>query len=442
MPNANAAGQLESLVSPFGVIGSVGRGLPPRGLDGVFIGTSHFGDRLPAPGARCYQDADRLRQSAQRKTPNVGSGRTLGDGNQARLIAIAEGAERYAGGHFNEHVPWAAYRDLDGAAVDPQRIARCSATELSAADCPLGPLDPDAPMRWIRGVDLASGAATWVPAVMACYALRDVAPSEQFWYRLSTGHAVHTDPAEALVRGLCEVIERDAIAVSWLQKLPLPSVAAADLPDEAITLLAWGRRHFIDTYLFDATTDLTVPTVFCLQVAPHDRRAAQVLGCATGRSIESAAERALLEACTSRSRFAAEAEPPRDVRSFTSLSDGCSYMARPSSAPAFGFLLEGARDRVAPGRPPLPCGSQETLARLVTTLSRKGMQVIAVDRTTRELELAGLTAVSVVVPDLQPMSLLPLAQYRAHPRLYAAPELMGYPSLSEQELNPWPVPYA
>jgi ribosomal protein S12 methylthiotransferase accessory factor len=434
--------RFESLVSPFGVLASVERYPAPRGLSAASIVISHFGDRLPVPSMRCYGDAGRLRRSAPRKSANVASGRTLGNDEEARLIAIAEGAERYSGGHFNEPLKWAAYRELDGAALDPLRIAQCSAAELSAPGCPLRALNPDMPIRWIRGVDLATGIVTWVPAVMACYALRDTAPSEEFWYRISTGYAVHTDPIEALVRGICEVIERDAIAVSWLQKLPLPSVADRHLSDQAIQLLAWSRRHFIDTCLFDATTDMTVPTVFCLQVAPHDLRAAHVLGCATGQSIQSAAERALLEACTSRSRFYTDEEPPENLGDLSSLGDGCHYMARPSRAAAFSFLLEGARDRIAPERHSLPDNPRETLAWLLTALSRKGMQVIAVDRTTRELTMAGLTAVSVVIPDLQPMSLLPLAQYRAHPRLYAAPQLMGYPSMTEEELNPWPIPYA
>jgi len=337
---------------------------------------------------------------------------------------------------------WAAYRELDGAAIDPLRIPRCSSTELAAPGCPLRPLDPEAPIRWIRGVDLASGVATWVPAVMACYALREAAPSERFWNPISTGYAVHTDPVEALVRGICEVIERDALAVSWLQKLPLPSVADRHLSDLALVLLAWSRRHFIQTYLLDATTDTAVPTVFCLQVAPYDPQGAHMLGCSTGRSIQSAAQRALAEVCVSRPFFYADGEPPENFGDFNSIGDGCRYMARPSRAAAFGFLVDGAHDRIAPERQPLPQDSRGTLAWLVTSLSRKGMQVIAVNRTTRELALAGLTAVNVIVPDLQPMSLRPLAQYRAHPRLYAAPELMGYPSLTEEELNPWPVPYA
>jgi ribosomal protein S12 methylthiotransferase accessory factor len=89
----------------------------------------------------------------------------------------------------------------------------------------------------------------------------------------------------------------------------------------------------------------------------------------------------------------------------------------------------------------LPDDPADALAWLLDTLSRKGMQAIAVDRTPRELRAAGLTAVNVVIPDLQPMSLYPLSQCRAHPRLYQAPLLMGYPSHSEEDLNPWPQPF-
>ena len=442
MADITALDRLESLVSPFGIVGSVSRNHAPRGLENISIFISYFGDRLPVPNTRCYSTADQLPRFDLRRSRNIATGRRLGDVQESRVVAIAEGAERYAGSHFNEAMIYASRRELDGAVLDPSRIPQCSASELSATGCPLRELDPDAPIRWMRGVDLVSGTAIWLPAIMVCYCLRNPAPSERFWNRLSTGYAAHTDPVEALVRGVCEVIERDAIAVSWLQKLPLPVIADGVLSDETTGMLDWSRRHFIESYLFDATTDMAVPTVFCLQVAPHDERAAQIMGCATGRSIQSAAQHALLEACTSRSSFYTDEDLPANFADFKVVSDGARYMAERARAGAFGFLVDGARDRVAPARPWMPADSREALAWLIAVLARKDMQVIAVDRTTSELSTAGLTAVSVVIPDLQPMSLVPLAQYRAHPRLYAAPKLMGYPVLTEEELNQWPIPYA
>jgi ribosomal protein S12 methylthiotransferase accessory factor len=432
--------RLETLVSPFGVVADVQARRAPRGLSALNSFTA-FSALLPSP--RPWNSGGvRPPHPARTSIGSPGLGVALADPVKARLIAIAEAAERYSATDFQQPVVWAPYRELDGTALDPRRIPRCSARELMAPGCPLGTFSPGPPIRWVRGIDLTTGIPTWLPAVMAFYGLNDTAPAERFWYRISTGFAVHSDPVEALVRGICEVIERDALMITWLQRLRLPVVSDDRLSSSAQDLLAWSRRHFIDTYLFDATTDMGVPAIFCLQLAPHDARRAQLVSCATARSIGSAVDKVLMEACQSHFIDHDSDDPPADFADFYDLVDSANYMAMPSRAPAFSFLVDGARRRVAPERENMPDSPLEFLDRLIATLSAKDMQVLAVDRTTCELAEAGLTAVNVVIPDLQPMSLLPLAQYRAHPRLYSAPVQMGYPSLKEEELNPWPVPYA
>jgi ribosomal protein S12 methylthiotransferase accessory factor len=439
MADTQVLNRIESLVSPFGVVADVGVLRTPRGLSGI-AACMAVSDFLPPPD---MPDASQFshRTRDRIKSGTSGQGTAFDDADAARLIAIAEAAERYSASDFQQPVVWAAYRELDGPALESWRIPRCSARELAAPNCPLTAPDPDARIRWVRGTDLASGATMWVPAVMAFYGLR-ASPAERFWYQISTGFAVHADPEEALVRGICEVIERDALTITWLQQLPLPVVADGCLSDLAQRLLDWARRHFIDTYLFDATTDVGIPAVFCLQVAPHDKQRAQFVSSATGRSISAAADKALLEACQARSHELCDEDPPASILDFRSFTDGSRYMGTPDRVTAFGFLINGARGRVAAERETLPADSIEFLSRLIASLSAKGMQMVAVDRTTRELADAGLTAANIIVPELQPMSLLPRAQYRAHARLYSAPVLMGYPSLTEEELNPWPIPYA
>jgi ribosomal protein S12 methylthiotransferase accessory factor len=425
---------LDSLVSPYGPVAAVRRmswrpGVMPRELA---VYTTSVGSGAPGMALR-GSGVDGL---------TVGAGRTLANDGLSRLIAIAEGAERYAAGDFlGERRLVSAASELDGPALDLDRVPRCSERELSVPGCPVGPLDPRAPIAWVEGFDLICGGPIWVPAVMACYRLVNTPPPQRFWHKISTGYAIHVDPVEALIGGICEIIERDLIAIMWLQRLSLPVVPSACLSDTARLLLDWSEEHFIDTYLFDGTTDIGVPTVYCLQVAAHDDRARQIVGAATTRSIGTAAEKALMEAISSRPNFHVDKRVKEDFSKFAQVDDGARYMARADMAHAFDFLLDGAATPFAPERTALPEDPKEALSQLLKTLRRKGMQAVVVDRTTRELNDAGLTAVNVVIPDLQPMTLSPLAQYRAHPRLYEAPVLMGYSSHSEEDLNPWPQPF-
>jgi ribosomal protein S12 methylthiotransferase accessory factor len=425
---------LESLVSPYGLVSRVSRRRPARGLEAITTWVAQVGT-----GMSEYQDRSPKRTIRLRR----GAGVDPEDPARGHLIAVAEGAERYAAGDFlGEPVRFARARELEGAVIDLASIPRCSTKELAVDGCPLTPFDPEAVIRWVRGTDLVSGEPTWIPAVMTCYRLLNPMPAERFWYRISTGYAVHTDPVEALVRGVCEVIERDAIALTWLQRLPLPTVPSQSQSSLAADLLAWYRRHFVETYLFDATTDIGVPTVYCLQIAEFDIGMRQAVSCGTGRSTATAVEKALLEALRYRLPGTEAPQPPREYRDFSNISDGAAFMGRLEMATAFDFLTTDSPRLVAPLRPPHPENAIGALAAITSTLAHKGMHAVAVDRTTRELAAAGLTAVCVVVPELQPMSLYPLAQYRAHPRLYEAPLLMGYRSVDEEELNPWPQPFA
>jgi ribosomal protein S12 methylthiotransferase accessory factor len=429
----NELDALGPLVSPFGpVAAATPVATTPRGLGRLTIVGAMVGSASPGHP---------LRDSGL-KAVTTGGGRAVDNKRLATLVAIAEGAERYAGGDFlGEYRVLARACELDGPVLDLDRIPRCSERELSHPGCRLRALDPSAPLRWVQGTDLITGQRTWVPAVMACYGLRDVLPSERFWGRISTGFAVHSNPLEALVGAICEVIERDLHAVSWLQRLPLPVIASQYLSPAAHYLLDWSERHFIETFLFDGTSDMGVPTAYCLQIAEHDDRARHAVGAGTTRDIRGAAEKALLEALGVRHVLSSGTDIEEDFSKFSDIADGARYMGRPEMAPAFSFLVDGARGRPAPERPSLPDDPADALAWLLDTLSRKGMQAIAVDRTPRELRAAGLTPVNVVIPDLQPMSLYPLSQCRAHPRLYQAPLLMGYPSHSEEDLNPWPQPF-
>ena len=434
---------LMRLVSPFGVVSRVRSATPVRGLPALVLSHAELG---PATG------------NAEGR---AGYGSAF-SAEAARTIALAEAAERYAGltyemrdvahiargaGPTPEGWTWGRPADLDGNVLDVARLPRCSDTEYATPGCPLVPFNSDATIRWARGIDLCSGAPTWVPAVMACYGIAERVPGEHFWHAISTGYAVHTDPRRALVSAICEVIERDIIEILWSQMLPLPPVAGTELTDTSRGILAWYADHFINALVFDATSDLGVPTAYCLTISEYDPVLRQAVSCATGVTLAEAAEKVLIDSALYR-RGSSPGDPFRtapvktDIADFTALVDGMRYMGLPEHAPGFAFLVQGWEDRAPQDREPLPADPGDCLGRLVDTLAAAGMRAVVVDRTTPELCDEGLTAFCAIIPGLQPMTTRPLARFLAHPRLYSAPARMGYRVLPEAELNPWPQPFA
>lgn len=419
--------RFDALVSPLGVISRVSTEPLGAGVKSRWLGLAHVGNRAPR---RVELGGHVIK----------GSG-IAGSDDAARFLAIAEGLERYAGTDIlGEERVWASAAELGGECLSPERYPRCSDREYAHPACPVSRFDPAVPIRWVRGLDLIAGEDVWVPAAMACYGMARV-DAERFTATISTGYAVHTDPIEAVLRGVCEVIERDMIALVWLQRMALPRIDLRGLPGSVADVTEWCRRRFIAVHLFDATSDLGVPTAYAVLQADHDRRASRVVGAGTGRDPGQAAQKALEEALRTSRHLARLDGGPVDFAEFTATSDGALYMGRAEHSAAFAFLLEGERP-TSTGGARLADDPDTALAQVVGELARAGMRPVVVDRTPQELRDVGMTAVCAVIPDLQPMSVHPLAQFTAHARLYTGPARMGYRVLTEEELNPWPQPFA
>jgi len=358
----------------------------------------------------------------------------------ARTIAIVEAAERYATSVASRAIDpiWLSDYACSQRHLDLSSIPQLSDTELSHPKCRYIRPDKRKPIRWTRGVDLRFGEVTLLPWVMVF--LGDPTWSENFWIPISTGSAANRSLAAALVAGICEVIERDALSLAWLQRAPLPRVDPASYASESRMIVDWCHDNFLEPHLFDATTDLGVPTVLCVLLARHAARAAQIVACATHLDGRQAATKALAEAVNLRAVLAAH-EPPERPEDFTSLVDGAAFMGRAEHFGAFDFLLSDPSDRPKNGLRSVGSNDPEqNLALLLSALVQSDMAVYAADLTTIELDAVGLRAVRVLIPQLQPFSPIPLAQFRRSKRLYTC--VFGHTCTSEDALNPWPIPFA
>ena len=261
---------------------------------------------------------------------------------EAFTPALAEGLERYSTGICSERqFVLASAEDLGSEALDLDSIPRCSQRELDHPKCPLTLPDPAKPIRWVRGLSLLDGRMAYIPAIMVYSYMVGVQPSERFWLPISTGCAAHTNYEDALLGAIYEVIERDAIAITWLQKLRLPRIEVDCLPPGLVR--CWeahesGSRE-VQTCFCDATLDLGVPTVYAVQVAPFSKRAATLVGCSSKTSITNALAKVILDLAALTQGFRPAENLPKSWDDYSHLMHGATYMAQSEQRQAFDFLL-------------------------------------------------------------------------------------------------------
>ncbi|GAA5044740.1 ribosomal protein S12 methylthiotransferase accessory factor [Thermocatellispora tengchongensis] len=292
----------------------------------------------------------------------------------------------------------------------PLRLAR--AAELDSAVAPWllprteqGSVDEHTPVLWLTGWRVGDGAPVAVPyeAVSLDFTLpRGMVPLGLC--RDSNGLAGGNTPDEAVVHGLCELIERDAAAL-W-DLLPAEDQAATRI--DAATVDHPGALELLERYsaagveaaLFDITSDVGVPAVLCqiVEAEPDPFRPlppAGGLGChpdpghALVRALAEAAQSRLIGISGSRDDVTRdEYDRVADVEAAVELRDALR------ATQAYARPWRSGR-----ACPPGPETLGDVLAWLLDRLAAAGLpEVAAVDLTRPGL---GIPVVKVLVPGLE-----------------------------------------
>ncbi len=147
-------------------------------------------------------------------------------------------------------------------------------------------------LDWIESNARLSSRQCWVPAGLCL--LGDDKDRASLPAPDSTGLAIGSSLEDAVIRGFLEVVERDATAIWWYNKLELPRI---DIPSTGNDLVekyeAWSRAQGRVLSLLHLTLDIPVPVIAAISRDGDGRRPA--LGFAAGRSVSHAAQRAVGE---------------------------------------------------------------------------------------------------------------------------------------------------
>jgi len=419
---------LESLVSPYvGVVRGVQEVLAgPQDvrLVTMWCESAHAAALVGSPGAHV----------------GGGSGASPAD---ARAAAIGEAVERYSASFADpDALVVASARELGTAAVDPRRFALFTARQYATAGFPYVPFDRDTRLAWVEGRELPDGGPVWLPAqVVHLVSDRD---EPLICRATSNGLACHLVQAEATLRALLEVVERDAFMITWNARLSWPRLDWSGNRALEAFVASRVRPTGLRVHAIDLSAFWDLPCV--LGVARSDARgdAPLGIGAAAAATVERAVEKALDEAVRVRSWAHAlrrQGVPvPERIRDF---DDHIRFYADPANAARAAFL-DASTERTRTEDVPALLGhtAEERIGAVCERLARRSASAYAVDVTSPDVRDAGLAVVRVVAPELCALDVEHDARLLGGRRLYDEPHrLRRRTPMTEADVNPDPHPF-
>ena len=202
----------------------------------------------------------------------AGKGRSAA---QARTSALCEAIERYSGvWQGDEARIRATSSELGSRAVSLSALTNFSDTQYrdathiteGAASRRLAPprLDGDVAIDWTPAWSLSRGERRYVPASY-CYAETPEESGAAYFDPCGNGAAAGTCIEEAVLQGLLELVERDAVAIWWYNRIRRPGVDLESFGDPYFPALrAEYARLGWELWALDLTHDLGIPSFAAL----------------------------------------------------------------------------------------------------------------------------------------------------------------------------------
>jgi len=322
------------------------------------------------------------------RSVSVSQGKGL-DLTQAMASALMEAIEGF---HAEEVAEGrrASYREIaaDDAVVDP--TALCTTGQ---------PFDADAAICWLEGSDLLKQEPCWVPAEIVHTDYTQ--PLDGYFLAGSNGLASGNQLVEAISAAICELVERDAVALWSASGMRERARRALDIPSvddpDCLALLAKYDMAGIAVRLWNITTDIGIAAFLCdirdlSAGGPGQLHEFHGAGCHPDRAV--ALARALTEAAQTRLTY------------ITGIRDDLlpAEYEEPPNIDVFAALLDALRQETAPHSfHDVPSFSASDLRQdLQWELERLGSagisRAVAVDLTRPDFEIP---VVRVVIPGLE-----------------------------------------
>jgi ribosomal protein S12 methylthiotransferase accessory factor len=284
-------------------------------------------------------------------------------------------------------------------------------------------VDPEEPIPWVMGENLATGDEAPVPAELVQFP----PPEERYTDAITTGLGLGSSGADALVSGLTEVLERDATMLAWYSTFEPLELRVDD--EEYQTLARRARAEGLETTALLVTQDVDVPVVAVAVYREGGDWPAFAVGSGSSLDPVAAARSGLAEALQNwmELRSMGRSKSTNEPGAIAAFADFPSAAA--------DFLEASGPVPAASVGPADPGTGTEAVEELVARVTDADLIPYAVRLTPPDVAQTGFEAVRVVVPGAQPL-------FTGDPafggRAESVPESLGFEPRLNRQHHPYP----
>ncbi|WP_026104165.1 YcaO-like family protein [Anabaena sp. PCC 7108] len=378
-----------------------------------------------------------------------GVGRGMTD-EQAIFGAIGEAIERYCGGIVDDRqLIVSSYEELGNCAVPTSVFSSFSDQQYSDQNFPFPAFDSATQTSWINALALASNQQVLVPAFLVYLDWEGNQPGDHILPVTTNGMASGPSLEFAAYRGFCELIERDAFIITWLNRLPARRIYFDHRPGIETEIARHYSRFGIELVTFDFTTDIQVPVVMAMLIDHSGKSPAVATGLGCHLDGATAVHKAIFEVCQARfgdieSMAKGAGTNLHQYSDVKDLEDHNAFFYSTARLGELDFLFNHDQCVKVEDLPTYKCESEvDKLQSVIARLHSVGAEPYLVEITTPDIASLGFQVVRTLASELVPIYF----GYGQEPlglrRLFEVPERLGYGGRrTKADLNPCPHPMA
>lgn len=368
----------------------------------------------------------------------------------AAIRAMGEATERYCASFLNSDYQNLSYKDLcqNGLhALDPETISFYADFQYDIDKFHLKKFTQETQIDWMMGKNLSKGKNIFLPLDLCKFA------SNQIFEGTSNGMAAGLTEEESILRGLLELIERDAFAFMWWTRTGMPAVKfpISGNCEKIKRLNLFFNQQGGKVKVLCAKTDLHIPVFISIFEGASDQEPPFLVAAACKldpldgiiKSLEELSHARLFINQAKTTPLLDELPYDEKINNFV---DGVRLFLRKDYAEKTRFLHNGESVEIEHIMAKLTSDGIDKIKNvnlLIQHLSLCNIDVFAAELTTPDIKRIGLSVWKVISPHLLQANAAHKYRNWGNPRLFKlTKELNPSKSIeSVQDLNPLPHPF-